>query len=144
MTINPDAAQHDERTTREPTELRPPEKFAHLRWHWLVPDSDFDEPIPCAWTDGVWKTPGLGYIMAPGVAAKRYAYHGPCDPADITLSLDNAAQVEVGTMALAAKHGCVSDDRPGRIEICKGNMIEGCSCRDETRAVIRALKEMKR
>ena len=110
----------------DPTALVPPPEFAHFRWHWLIPDSDFDEPIPCSWSEGMWKTPGLGYIMSPSAAAKRYAYIKPCDPSAITLD-------EVSVKKIA-------------------NVIEACFARDSlyilptelikaARAVIAALRE---
>lgn len=136
MPDNRDADRHDERTTREPPESEQREwakvEAGYAYVHEMIPKAD--DKVNLLWHG--WALRGAF------IAGAEWQEERTRDA--ITLSLDNAAQVEVGTKILAAKHGCVSDDRSGRIEVCKGNMIEGCSCRDEVRAVIRVLKEMKR
>lgn len=109
MTDNPDAWRHDERTTREPTELRPPEKFAHLPFHFInrthitvLDDTGMKPRIePMMWNGHNWWTIASTRTEVPEWAfADGWRYHGPCDPDAITLNLDSAAQVEAAARAI--------------------------------------------
>ena len=98
--------------TAEP--LRPPPEHAHLRWHWLIPHDDHystssrDAPEVFEWVPfdpghrselDYWKTP-KGTIRPKEAALRGWRYHGPCDPAAVTLNPDDPAQVEAVFMAL--------------------------------------------
>lgn len=133
MTINPDAARHDERTTREPTELRPPEEFAHLRWHWVRCMASADTSLmPVLWQahDNCWAVFGDGERIPTKLAALfGWRYHAPCDPDAVTLSVDNAVQGEAAARAI-----CLESE---------GSEDRWFDYEPEAKSAIRALKEMK-
>jgi hypothetical protein len=63
-----------------PTELLPPEKFAHLRWHWLISGDDI---VPSGWEPtfhGRWALADGNIFYSASAWEKGYRYHSPCVP----------------------------------------------------------------
>lgn len=59
--------------------LRPPEKYAHLRWHWLKGRNHIE---PAEWqpASNLWLLAGVSGRHSPD-RMSPWRYHGPCDPA---------------------------------------------------------------
>lgn len=88
--------------------LEPPEKWAHLRWHWIKTPSDIQ---PWEWRHSYWTTNDGGRVW-PGIA-KAYVYHGPCDPHAITL--DPADEGLVKRVARALKDASLPFQRTNKM-----------------------------
>lgn len=88
-------------------ELRPPERWAHLRWHWIQMITWID-PRPVEWcSEGdFWRYLGVATLPDAAVVAFGWRYHGPCDPNTITPDPGNVEQVKVVAriLALADRH----------------------------------------
>lgn len=71
--------------------LRPPERWKHLRWHWIYAPCSGPEPwqwdtFNCMWLptrETTWHSPSL-------FPSSRYV--GPCDPAAIVTDPEDEAQ----------------------------------------------------
>lgn len=138
MTDNPAAVKHYEGLAREPAGLRPPEEFAHLPFHFInrtlitVLDGTRMKPRiePMMWNGHNWWTIGSTRTETPeGAFADGWRYHGPCDPDAITLSLDNAAQVETAARAICLE--------------AEGSKDNWFDYEPEAKAAILALRGMK-
>lgn len=77
------------------TDLKPHPEHAHLRWHWIEHTAmESEEKIwPEAWMETHWlgrvlqkTTPELAYLLG-------WRYHGPCDPAAVTIDAGNDRQL---------------------------------------------------
>lgn len=121
-----------------PPALRPPEKWRHLKWHWVIPHNNYDaaqsSDIPCVveWhsdPDPEWARQDRwlmrsGSMEAEGAAYLGWRYHGPCDPAAIVPDPDNERQRDA--VADAMKQACFAS-----------------SWDEQARAVLTALRDMK-
>lgn len=88
------------------SELKPPEQWAHLRWHFLT---DAHNKIDlCEWvrdvvdaSDDTWLKFGDEREFSPaGLYVSGWRYDKPCDPAAITIDAGDEAQVEAVARAL--------------------------------------------
>lgn len=71
--------------------LRPPEKWKHLRWHWLIRDDEY-RPWKCV--NSYWSNGHEGARIWPGLP-NGWRYHGPCDPAAIMPDPKDEAMVKI-------------------------------------------------
>lgn len=85
--------------------LRPPEKWAHLRWHWLT--TGFDHFAVFEWRQEHWRFFDSSFAYLPReIAAHGWGYHGPCVPAARTPDPNDAEMVECVARAIDGAHTC--------------------------------------
>lgn len=75
--------------------LEPPEKWAHLRWHWITPYDARDKPIVATWhgrEGSEWQI-GFEFWDARVLLGNGWRYHKPADPTAITLDPPDASLI---------------------------------------------------
>lgn len=117
--------------------LRPPEKWKHVRWHWI---STTDHPTgqPAEWiNDKCWWLTDDDDDWWPDKVPSNWTYIGPCDPAAIVPDPGDEAMVAVCAKAFGTIDRCVNEKLP---EICVSSDI--CQCKIQARAMLTALRDM--
>lgn len=109
--------------------LEPPEKWAHLRWHWIQFPCG-TEPEPTFWSDGEWTSDDQEFSPE-HVAKLGWRYHGPDDPNAITLD-----PADEGLVERLTREGC------GASDIHLACSFPDCTCRHIPNAVKAVIAEI--